>query len=203
MTIANFRGYVGDLRWQMYYPQLEHTLNLKPRKILEIGVGHNVLYAVLKSQGFEITSFDNAPELKPDVIGDVRELRQHFQPNSFDVVCCFQVLEHLPFEDLAKCLEQISQVSRKYVLISLPYVGITLRLNFAIARRGNREIRLGGRIPFFCLKCRPKVDHQWEPGWRDYPLSKIEKEIKLYFSITNRLFVKPNDQHVQYVLERK
>jgi len=203
MTIADFRCYVSDLRWQKYYTQLEHILDLKPRKILEVGVGHKVLYVVLKSQGFEVTGFDNAPELKPDVIGDVRQLNEHFVPRSFDMVCCFQILEHLPYEDFGNCLRQISEVTEKYALISLPYAGITMRLHFAVARRGTREARIGGRIPFFWRKYVPKGHHKWEAGWREYPLSRIEDELKNHFSIQRRLFVKPNDQHVQYVLERK
>ena len=203
ITIAEFNTYVTDRRWQMYFTQLENVLALKPRKIVELGVGYKVLYAVMKSRGFQVTGFDNTADLKPDAVGDVRKLGRYFQPNSFDLVCCFQLLEHLPYEDFGHCLKQISEVTEKYALISLPYTGITMRAHIAVARYGNREIRICKRIPFFWRKYIPKGDHKWETGWREYPLSRIEGELENHFLIRKRLFVKPNDADVMYVLERK
>jgi len=44
-----------------------------------------------------------------------------FSDRSFDLVLCCEVLEHLPDEMFRRTLSELRRVSRKYVLISVPY----------------------------------------------------------------------------------
>ena len=44
-----------------------------------------------------------------------------FRDNSFDITICTEVLEHLPEEVLSKGVKELLRVSRKYVLVSVPY----------------------------------------------------------------------------------
>ncbi len=43
-----------------------------------------------------------------------------FPPNTFDVVACYEVLEHLSFKYFPDALRILSSVSRSFIIISLP-----------------------------------------------------------------------------------
>jgi len=47
--------------------------------------------------------------------------RLPFSDRSFDLVLCCEVLEHLPDEMFRRTLDELARVSRKYILISVPY----------------------------------------------------------------------------------
>src|SRR5205809_596468 len=47
---------------------------------------------------------------------DVTQLTQYYEPKSFDMVQCMEVLEHVA--DSRKALEQLCTVAKKFVLIS-------------------------------------------------------------------------------------
>lgn len=53
------------------------------------------------------------------VAGDVREL--NFPDDSFDLVLCTEVLEHIS-PGLSKACVELERVSRKYVLVGVPYM---------------------------------------------------------------------------------
>ena len=46
-----------------------------------------------------------------------------FDDREFDLVIAYDVLEHLTFEQLELALKEISRVSNKYVLFSIPFLG--------------------------------------------------------------------------------
>jgi len=46
--------------------------------------------------------------------------RISFEPKSFDLVSCLEVLEHLPQKDFFKGVPEIERLSRKYILITVP-----------------------------------------------------------------------------------
>ncbi len=43
-----------------------------------------------------------------------------FAPASFDLVTCFEVLEHLPYQMFPHALRELERVSRKYIIVSVP-----------------------------------------------------------------------------------
>jgi SAM-dependent methyltransferase len=53
------------------------------------------------------------------ILGDVSELP--FADNHFDCITCLEVLEHLPIEVYNKTLRELARVSKKYLIISVPY----------------------------------------------------------------------------------
>jgi len=60
------------------------------------------------------------------IVADVRHLP--FSPNSFDLVVCLEVLEHMP--DAASGLSELLRVSRDHVLISVPHEPFFRGANF-------------------------------------------------------------------------
>ena len=95
--------YLTKERFLSYYYQVKPILELKPKTILEIGKGNGIVSNTLKQAGFKVTTADIAEDLKPDKICSIDELSKCFKENSFDLVLCCEVLEHLPFNMFDKC----------------------------------------------------------------------------------------------------
>jgi glycosyltransferase involved in cell wall biosynthesis/2-polyprenyl-3-methyl-5-hydroxy-6-metoxy-1,4-benzoquinol methylase len=88
---------------------------LPPVRLLEIGCSHGAFLALTELAGFSVTGLELSPwvvdfarrSFGVDVrIGPIE--RQGFQPGSFDVICLFDVLEHL--QDPVRTLECCTQV---------------------------------------------------------------------------------------------
>ena len=171
----NFQRYCQIERFSSYWHQLDEILECNPTSVLEIGVGDKVVANYLKANtDIQYTSADVADDLKPDVVTDV--LAMAFADNSFDVVCAFEVLEHLPFEKFEQALKELKRVAKNTVLISLPHWG--------------RHFSIDIRLPFFKrLKWQKKFNlmpiahkfngqHYWEIGKKDYPVNKIKSALK-------------------------
>lgn len=108
-TRYEFSKYVSKKRWLSYWYQLDEVLRLKPENVLEIGVGAGILKALLTHFGVKVTTVDIDPDLKPNHVAPVLDLP--FDDKSFDVVVCFQVLEHIHYEDFIKALYEIQRVA--------------------------------------------------------------------------------------------
>ena len=80
--------------------------------MLEIGVGNRTVSNYLKENGVDITTFDFDKELKPDIVGDVRDMKG-IKENSFDVIMACEVLEHIPFDDVEYALKELHLFARK------------------------------------------------------------------------------------------
>jgi glycosyltransferase involved in cell wall biosynthesis/2-polyprenyl-3-methyl-5-hydroxy-6-metoxy-1,4-benzoquinol methylase len=90
---------------------------LPPAGLLELGCSHGAFLALAEQVGFRVTGL----ELSPWVVGFARSSfgvdvrigpieRQGFQSGSFDVICLFDVLEHLqdPVQTLECCAQALS-----------------------------------------------------------------------------------------------
>lgn len=161
-------------RWISYWYQIQAVVRSGARDVLEVGVGSGVLSAYLRDRlGCEVTTSDFDPALRPDIVGDVRELTNVCGVESADAVLAFQVLEHLPFEDFPKALAQMARATRRSVIISLPHYGwdVSLRTRF-----WKRQWAFGFRIsknPAWQFN----GEHYWEIGTKGHSLSKVRKVI--------------------------
>ncbi|MCK5766961.1 MAG: methyltransferase domain-containing protein, partial [Candidatus Atribacteria bacterium] len=72
-------------------------------------------------------ALDFDPNLNPDRVGSV--LNIPFEDNFFEVVACYEVLEHLPFENFNKAISEIFRVSKSWAILSLPDVSRAYRFN--------------------------------------------------------------------------
>jgi len=105
-------------RWIGYWYQIESVLDLNPKTVLEIGPGNKTVSDYLKKRSFRIRTCDARSFVKPDFMSDVREIKA--KDNSFDLVLCCEVLEHIPFEDFSKAVSEIYRVAKRFAVISIP-----------------------------------------------------------------------------------
>lgn len=195
----NFKKYAHKERWVSYFHQLDEVLNFQPQSILEIGVGDKVFGSYIKNNTkVSYKSLDIAEDLGADVVGSVLELP--FDDNSFDVVCAFEVLEHMPYEDFLNALVELRRVSKKNVVISVPHFGP--RLQFFLKIPLIRKIRISIKIPF-PEKHEFKGEHYWEIGKRGFPLKRIKKDLEKDFTILKDFVPFESQYHHFFALQKK
>lgn len=195
-TAYQFSSYTYPGRFASYYRQLAEVITLNPEDVLEVGVGDGVFRDYLKNNtNIPYTSVDVAGDLNPDVVGDVTKLP--FQNGAFDVVCAFEVLEHIPFKEFEKALTEISRVARSYVVISLPHFGPPIQ--FLLKIPFFRVVRFSLKIPF-PRRHSFNGQHYWEIGKRGYSLMKIRSILKKYFTVEKEFVPFENQYHHFFVL---
>ena len=89
----------------------------KVSTILDVGAWDNQFKELLSD--YKVTSLDIDPHSKGMVKATVTNLP--FKSNSFDLVTALETLEHLGNIDLLEAREELSRVSRKYIIVSVPY----------------------------------------------------------------------------------
>jgi len=110
----SFERYCGIDRWSSYHYQLRDIVQTRSSSILEVGVGDRVVANYLKhNTDIEYTSIDIADDVGADVMGSITKLP--FENKSFDSVCAFEVLEHLPYDTLDTSLSELARVARRVV----------------------------------------------------------------------------------------
>lgn len=92
------------------------------RTILDVGCGNGAFLNSLPDV-YEAVGLDSSREalkyVKTKAVhDDIAELP--FKLVSFDLVTCFEVLEHLPSTIFEKALSELERVSKKYIMISVP-----------------------------------------------------------------------------------
>lgn len=132
-----FDTYMTRRRWASIWSQLSTISQLSPNSTLEIGPGAGVLKAVGRLHGLQITTVDIDPILEPDHVAPITELP--FEDETFELVCAFQVLEHLEFGSVVDALSELNRVTSKYALISLPNAQIVWRYRIYLPKFGERD----------------------------------------------------------------
>ncbi len=170
----SFENYVYLSRWSSYWHQIKEILKCRPNNVLEIGVGDKVVSNYLKNNTkIKYTSLDINSALEPDIVGNIENL--DMDDNSYDVVCAFEVLEHLPFEKFNKCLKELKRVSRKYVIISLPHWG--RHFSISIHLPYFKTIKWQYKFNLFPIEHKFNGEHYWEIGKIGYSLKNIKSNI--------------------------
>ncbi|MEK7586934.1 MAG: class I SAM-dependent methyltransferase [Patescibacteria group bacterium] len=194
-----FERYSHLGRWVSYYYQISEVLKLVPLNILEVGMGDGVFRDYIKNNiSISYTSLDIAQDLYPDVVGDVTKLP--FPDRSFDVVCVFEVLEHLPFKHFERALTELHRVARQGVVLSLPHFGPPVK--FLLKIPFLPEVSFSFKIPF-AKRHIFNGQHYWEIGKRGYSPNTIRKIIQKLFSIKKEFIPFENQYHHFFVLIKK
>jgi SAM-dependent methyltransferase len=174
-------------------------------KILEVGKGNGLVSDYLKKLGYQLTTCDIDKELKPDYEADIRKLP--FADHQFDLAMACEVLEHLPFEDFEKALEELKRVARKWALISLPYrsAGFELVLRFPGIRTIFKKLFLDFflRFPLKFGGIQVSGQHYWEIDAGPYNLRRVRKLIAKHFRIVKEVRPVLNFYHLFFLLEKQ
>jgi ubiquinone/menaquinone biosynthesis C-methylase UbiE len=128
---------------------------LSPQTFLDAGCGEGfvsrrVIDAVpdIELTGCDVSAeaLEMAADANPEasfVVGSVVDLP--FADRSFDVVGCFEVLEHLPGDLPRRALSELARVARQAVVLSVPHEPMFCLAN--AARGKNLDVRPKGSDP--------------------------------------------------------
>ncbi|MDD2672050.1 MAG: class I SAM-dependent methyltransferase [Syntrophales bacterium] len=168
------RNYDTKERFCSYWHQIDEIISLKPKKMLEIGIGNGFVSKYLRDKKINLITLDMAHDLRPDTVGSVSAIP--FRSESFDLVSCCEVLEHLPFEKFPETLKEIRRIAQGSVILSLPDVTTVYRIHIDLPKI--KPIRRLVPHPFH-RPVRHEFDgeHYWEIGKKGCPRGRIEFEI--------------------------
>ncbi len=165
------RKYLKRERMYSFVEQLEVAKKYlgEQGSLLEVGKGNGFVSGFLKNYlGYEtVKTVDVNESLQPDFVDDIIS-PSVLQPNQFDVVSCFEVLEHMPFEKSCLAVQNMARIARKYVLISVPDMRYFISARLTVF--GTLPIRLGKLFSTRRFRNKNKTfgaDHFWEIGFED------------------------------------
>lgn len=195
----DFERYDDRERWMSYWHQIRVVLAVRPRRVLEIGPGSGVFRSYLRSAGVEVSTLDIDGSRGVDYVADITKLDAALPPGlTFDAVCAFQVLEHLPFAEFETCLANIARRARPHVFVSLPYRGLRVRWSMWW---GDHHLTLGHKF-MLPWRHRPIPEHHWELGW-PYTARKVTKVIARQLDVVSRGFLPENPYHYLWQLRAR
>lgn len=194
-----FSKYMTKGRWSSIWHQLSIISKLDPDSILEVGPGLGVLKAVGALYGFTVTTVDIDPGLEPDYVGGVTNLP--FKDEAFDLICAFQVLEHLPYSELNKALRDLKRVTSKYVLISLPNADVVWRYKVYVPKLGEYDFMISRP---FRKPAEHMFDgeHYWELNKKGYDLNRVLSDFSREFIVKDNWQLWDNPYHHFFLLEK-
>lgn len=165
-----FSQYMNKGRWNSVWHQLDEVIRLRPKNVLEIGPGPGVFKQAAAPFGLNVETLDLDPDLKPDYVGSATALP--FAADTYDVVCAFQMLEHLPYEISLLAFKEMARVSRQHVVISLPDARPLWPYRLYVPKFGYLSLL----FPRPVLKRPEHVfdgQHHWEINKKGYNLDRV------------------------------
>jgi len=182
-----------DYRWlntskqltELEQKRIEITVSLIPQDaqtILDVGCGDGRITNVL-CRKYKVIGLDHSMSSLKGVHGTLTCASSTdipFLDDSFDLVLCSEVLEHLPDEVYESTLKELERVAKKYILISVPY-------------RENMRSRTTK-----CYKCRAKF-HIWLHH-RAFKRKQIKKMFSNFSLRIFKLFGKRDPYTSRFVL---
>lgn len=149
-----------DKNWPFYPIYVEKmrlvedflTKEGKDKKILDLGCGEGVLVEKFKGKGFDIVGIDFNYE--SELVFKRSITNTGFADNSFGLVLCLDVLEHLDFEEQGRAISEIRRIIKPggIMALTLPnlahfssrlsffFAGKLIRTSDVLRHKGDRPI---------------------------------------------------------------
>lgn len=194
-----FGTYMSKPRWSSLWHQLDEVARLAPRRVLEIGPGPGLFKRVAATIGIPVETMDLDPELNPDHIGSATAMP--FDEGEFDVVCAFQVLEHMPYEMSLVALAEMARVTRRHIVLSLPDARWAWRYQFHVPKLGSFDF-LVPRPQLRPPVHQPDPEHHWEINKRGFELARVCADLSKRARLVRTYRVQDNPYHRFFVMER-
>jgi hypothetical protein len=165
---------------QSYMLQMRTIHSLKCKSVLEIGAGEGFTRRNLKTLGYKYHICDVIDTFEPDYRCSLEDLKV---TEDYEIVCAFQMLEHIPYEDFLRGLKKMSSIASKYVVISVPY---NCKGTTVIKKRWSGQFQLVentkvDRYKSLNLPDRtdgPKGGHYWEIGRGGKTVEGVTQDIQ-------------------------
>jgi SAM-dependent methyltransferase len=194
----HFSSYMHKGRFVSLWHQLDEVQKLAPNSVLEIGVGPGFFKTLAAVIGLPVETLDIDPALKPDHVGSVTALP--FDNDAYDLVCAFQMLEHMPYDQSLLAFAEMARVSRRHVVLSLPDARRVWQYSIHIPRLGPKR--------FFLPRPRLKApvhefdgEHYWEIGKKEHPLPRVIADLSQHMCLVKSYRVFENPFHRFFVFE--
>ena len=191
-------GYVTKQRFASYWYQIKEVVASEPLNVLEIGIGPRLVSTYLIQNNIDVVTLDLDMKLKPDIAGSVLQLP--LKETTFDTVMCCQVLEHFPFKNLKKCLEDIRRITRKKLIISIADKTLTLSFLLRSSKRISWDFLLPFPLAFRRHNIKNVKGHFWEIGERGYPYTRLLKVMEQAGFSVDRTYRVPDHPYHRFFI---
>jgi 2-polyprenyl-3-methyl-5-hydroxy-6-metoxy-1,4-benzoquinol methylase len=194
-------GYLGVERFISLHSQFRLCMaEDKDSTFLEIGPGPGLLVGLMNQFGRKITTVDFAEDLNPDHVAALPNLP--FNDDAFDVVCAFEVLEHIPWDIVPACIDELRRLARRKVLISIPNQSRIFEKSFSISMTFGKKKMSKNIWRKRLNKITNSNEHFWEIGHNGVTVKDVIDVVKRSgFICVDTFYTKPWFQF--FVLEKQ
>jgi SAM-dependent methyltransferase len=180
---ADWLTYYSQKRIVHQWTQLDMLAATASRRVLEIGPAGGLVTAMLANAGYEVETLDCEPRAftNPDtrhIEADIETLRAA-DIAGYDAILCCETLEHIDWDRVGGVLRAFRESGARHLVVSVPYMAFQITFDLYLNAQTLRH--------YFSLKKRlhrrefarePPGGHQWEVGYRGYPLKRWEERLQ-------------------------
>ena len=132
-----------------------------------------------------------------DYVADITKLDSALPAGlTFDAICAFQVLEHLPFAEFETCLANIARRANPHVFVSLPYRGLRIRFG----RSGGATITSRSATSSCCRGGTSRSPSITGSSAIRTPRARSRSVIARHLDVVSRGFIRENPYHYMWQL---
>ena len=210
-TRYDFNSYITKHRLITYWYQFKEISALSPKNLLEVGVGTGLVTSYLQWCGVNVKTFDINESLSPDILGSILDAKSTVELSAYDVVLCARVLHHLPFDKFSDALFNLSEISKKHVVLTLPVedASFYISMRYTSSKFFTRSISFPLFIKkiLFLLKQGAKKEERQSSLWKindsnERSMDVITTIINENFTIIDSYGIPEDKAHHVFVLEK-
>lgn len=205
-----FLRYVSKKRMLTFWYQLAEIMGLDVQSVLEVGIGPRVVTGVLRELGKEVKTADIDASLRPDYVVSVQSLSSVIQAESFDLILCARVLHHIPLDQVDTALEEMSKVSRRYVVLTVPMDELRVCLGVSATARPWHwaSFRVPLALKRLLLRLVRRSDSAYAQSWKlnccaESTLQSFEERLSSFFTIEKSYAIPEVKNHRLFVLSKR